>query len=93
MSFCNPVYPQATKFGDVLKLGRITLAEEEMNEHVNPVMRKILNSHAAIIPQSPEEVKPVCSVCGGTKDVYPWNLIPSANICLDCRNKQTTKTN
>ena len=93
MSFCNPLFPRATRFGDVLKTGSIELdTEEQMNDHVNPLMANILNAHAAIIPQAPEEVKPVCLVCGGTKDVYPWSLIPSANLCLNCQNKRTTQT-
>ena len=88
MSFCNPLFPRATRFGDVLKTGSIELdTEEQMNDHVNPLMANILNAHAAIIPQAPE-VKPVCLLCGGTKNVYPWHLIPSANLCLDCQNNR-----
>ena len=86
MSFCNPLFPRATRFGDVLKTGSIEL-EEKMNDHVNPLMANILNAHAAIIPQAPEEVKPACLLCGGKKDVHPWYLIPSANLCIDCRNR------
>ena len=86
MSFCSPVYPQATKSGDVLKFGSITLEEETMNEHVNPVMRGILNSHAAIIPTFQTLY---CLFCGGTKDVNPSAPGTSYGICLDCWNKQT----
>lgn len=88
MSFCNPLFPRATRFGDVLKTGSIELdTEEKMNDHLHPLFQGILNAHAAIIPQAPE-VKPVCLLCGGTKNVYPWHLIPSANLCLDCQNNR-----